>query len=82
MTTKNPRIYVTLDESDAECVLLLAKKRNLSASSMIRKMVEDSLEEFEDEQLAIRAILSEKEWIAGGRKTISHEEVCKLFDIK
>lgn len=80
MTTKTPRIYVTLSESDADCVMLLAKKWHISASNLIRKMVEDCLEKYEDEQLAMRAIEAEKDWIANGSKTISHEEIWETID--
>ena len=39
--------------------------------------MEDWLEEYEDLLLAKRADEVEKKWIAGGRKTISHEDLCQ-----
>ena len=82
MTTKSPRVYVTLNESDLECIRILAEKRKLTASNIIRNMVQDWLEHYEDEQLSLRAIEAEKEWEKGGRKTYTHEEICKIFDIQ
>jgi len=77
MTTKSPRIYVTLDPSDAEIIQILSHNEEMSMSAIIKKMVEKCIEEHEDYLLAKRADEAEKKWIEGGRKTISHEELCK-----
>ena len=51
-------------------------------SGLVRKVIEDWLEEYEDMLLARRAEEAEKEWIEGGCKTISHEELCRELGIK
>lgn len=82
MTTKNPRIQVSLNSDDLEIVHLICKKKNISMSSLVRKVLEDWLEDYEDLLLAKRAEEVEKEWIEGGCKTISHEELCRQLGIK
>jgi predicted DNA-binding protein len=54
----------------------------MSASSLVRKVIEDWLEEYEDMLLARRAEEIEKRWIENGCKTISHEEMWKRLDSK
>ena len=74
---KNPRVSVTLNQSDAEVMQLICKKKNISMSSLVKKVLEDWLEEYEDMLLARRAEEAEKEWIAGGCKTVSSEDMWK-----
>lgn len=80
MPTKNPRVNVTFNPNDYEVMEIVCKKKNLNMSALVRKVVEDWLEEYEDMLLARRAEEAEKEWIAEGRKTISHEELWKSLE--
>lgn len=82
MPAKNPRINVTFNEDDAEIIQMISKKKKMSASSLVRKVIEDWLEEYEDMLLARRAEEIEKRWIENGCKTISHEEMWKRLDSK
>lgn len=72
---RNPRINVTLNPSDVEVMQILCDKKNLSMSSLAKKMIEDWLEEYEDILLAKRAEEAEKR--AEGKPTHSFEEVWK-----
>lgn len=72
---RNPRVSVTLKNSDAKVLHLLCKKRGVSMSSMVKRMVKDWLEEYEDILLAQRAEEAEKRLAKGGRRTIRHEEL-------
>ena len=51
MTTKgkDQRIHVTFDDSTREILGLIAKKENRSLSEVVRRKVEDWLENYEDE---------------------------------
>ncbi len=80
MSTNNPRIQVTFNESDAEVIQIICKKKKISMSALVRKIVEDWLEDYEDLLLARRAEEAEKRWIKGGKKTISHEELWSKLD--
>jgi predicted DNA-binding protein len=75
MPTTNPRVNVTFSESDTEVMRMICKKKKISMSGLIRKVMEDWLEEYEDTLLAKRAEEADKKWEKGGRKTISHEEL-------
>lgn len=82
MPTHKPRINVTFNEDDVEIMQMICKKKKISMSALVRKVIEDWLEEYEDMLLARRAEEAEKEWEKSGRKTISHEELCRRLDIK
>ncbi len=82
MPTKNPRINVTFNPNDAEVLQLICDKKKMSLSGLVRKVVEDWLEEYEDILLAKRAEEVERRWIEGGMKTVSHEELCQELGIK
>jgi len=77
MPTTNPRVNVTFSESDAEMIHLICKKKKLSMSALIRRVMEDWLEEYEDMILAKRAEEAEAKWEKKGKKTLSHEELWK-----
>jgi predicted DNA-binding protein len=79
---KNPRINVTLNPSDIEVMEILCEKKQMSMSSLAKKMIEEWLEDYEDMLLARRAEEAEKRWIEGGSKTISHEELCQELGIE
>jgi hypothetical protein len=78
----NPRINITLNPSDIEAMQILCHKKQMSMSSLAKKMIEDWLEDYEDMLLAKRAEEAEKRWIAGGSQTISHEELCEELGIQ
>lgn len=78
---KSPRLQVTLNPDDLEIINLIAEKKHMSMSAVVKKVVEDWLEEYEDMLLAKRAEEAENRWIEGGRKTISHEELCRKLGI-
>ncbi len=79
---KNPRVSVTLNQSDAEVMhLLCKKKKGLTMSSLIKKMVEDWLEDYEDALLAKSVEDIEQEWEEAGKPTITHEELWKKLDM-
>lgn len=82
MPTNHPRIHVTFNSSDAEVLKLICDKKQISMSGLVRKVVEDWLEEYEDMLLAKRAQEAEEEWIAGGSKTISLEDLCQELGIE
>ena len=68
MPTSNPRVNVTFSESDAEVLQIICKKKKISKSSLIRKVMEDWLEEYEDMLLAKRAEAAEEKWKKGGQR--------------
>ena len=70
MTAKSQRINVSLDPEDLEIIHFLSQKQKLSMSSLIKKMVHEWLEEYEDMKLIRRIEKREKE----NNKLISHEE--------
>lgn len=80
MPTNNPRINVTFTESDAEMMHYICKKKKISMSALIRKVMEDWLEDYEDMLLAKRAEQAEQRWEKEGKKTISHEELWRRLD--
>lgn len=77
MPAKNPRIQVSLNESDAEILSIICKKKKISKSGLLRKVFESWLEDYEDMLLARRAEEAEAEWEKNGRETVSFEEVWK-----
>ena len=79
---RNPRINITLNVSDIEVMQILCDKKQMSMSSLAKKMIEDWLEEYEDMLLAKRAEKAEKRWIEEGSQTISHEELCQELGIE
>src|SRR5947209_4132749 len=82
MPTKKPRVNVTFNPNDAEILKLICDKKKMSLSGLVRKVVENWLEEYEDILLAKRAEEAERRWIEGGMKTISHEELCQELGIE
>ncbi len=80
MPTSNPRVNVTFNEGDVEMMQLICKKEKMSMSALIRKVMEDWLEEYEDMILSKRAQEAEERWEKKGKKTISHEELWKRLN--
>ena len=81
MPTSNPRVNVTFTESDTEMMAIICKKKKISMSGLIRKVMEDWLEEYEDMILAKRAEEAEERSKKRGRKTLSHEELWKRLSM-
>ena len=79
---RNPRINITLNPSDIEIMQILCEKKQISMSSLAKKMIEEWLEDYEDMLLARRAEEAEKRWIDEGSNTISHEELCQELGIE
>lgn len=77
MPTSNSRVNVTFSENDAELMHLICKRKKISKSSLIRKVMEEWLEEYEEMLLTKRAEEADKKWEERGKKTISHEELWK-----
>jgi predicted DNA-binding protein len=82
MPTLNPRVHVTFNPSDTEVMKLICEKKNLTMSSLVRKVIEDWLEEYEDALLAKRAEDAEKEWLENGGNTYTMEQVCQELNIE
>lgn len=75
MSAKTQRINVTFDEDDLEIIQILSRKKRMSMSGVIKHMVHEWLEEYEDMKLIQRIEKREKK----KNKLISHEE---FWDIK
>lgn len=81
MTTRNPRVNVTFNETDAHLMSIICKRKKISMSKLIRDVMEDWLEEYEEMLLAKRAEAAEEQWEKEGMKTISHEELWKKLSM-
>jgi len=80
MNTNNSRIYVSFNESDADIIKTICEKKKVSRSSLVRRVMEEWLEDYEDHLLARRAeaILDKIE--KGETRTVDHEEMWKRLD--
>ena len=74
MSAKTHRINVTLDAEDLEIIQILSQKQKLSMSSVIKRMVQDWLEDYEDMRLIHKIEEREKE----NNPLISHEEYWEI----
>lgn len=74
MRAKTHRINVTLDAQDLEIIQIISNKQKLSMSSVIKKMVQDWLEDYEDMILINKIEEREKE----NNPLISHEEYWEI----
>ena len=72
--TKTHRINVTLDAEDLEIIQILSTRQKLSMSTLIRKMVHDWLEDYEDMLLISKIEEREKE----NNPLISHEDYWEI----
>ncbi len=72
--SKTHRINVTLDAEDLEIIQILSAKKKLSMSSLIKKMVHDWLEDYEDMALIQKIEEREKE----KNPLISHEDFWEI----
>lgn len=73
MSAKTHRINVSLDVEDLEIIQIMSQKKKISMSSVIKNMVHEWLEEYEDFKLIQKIEEREKE----SNKLISHEEYWK-----
>ncbi len=74
MSAKSHRINVTLDAEDLEIIQILSNKQKLSMSAVIKKMVHDWLEDYEDMILINKIEERENE----NNPLISHEEYWEI----
>lgn len=73
MATKNPRINITISNENLEQIKILVKKRKLSASKVIKSLIDDALELQEDLYFSKLADIRERET----KKWVSHEDAWK-----
>ncbi|MGD0465860.1 MAG: CopG family transcriptional regulator [Gammaproteobacteria bacterium] len=73
MTTKNPRVNVTLDQNIVNVLASLAKKRHRSISHLIGNIIMETLERHEDKYFSALA----EELDVEGVKPISHDKAWK-----
>ena len=73
MPTTNPRINITLDESHASELNLLAQRENKSMSLLARELIFEALERREDMMLSTLA--SERD--TKNAKRVKHKDVWK-----
>lgn len=73
MTTKNPRINVTFEETTSGLLAQLAQQEHKSVAGVVRELTLEALEMREDFQLSKLAEKLDKE----GVKTYSHEATWK-----
>jgi hypothetical protein len=73
MTTKNPRINVTFEETTAGLISVLAHQEHKSISGLVRELALEALEMREDFYLSKIA----KELDVKGAKTYGHEDAWK-----
>lgn len=71
MLTAKPMIKVNFSKSDIEIMQIICKRKKISKSLLIRKVIKGWLEEYEDELLARRAEKAEEKWEKRGRKTVN-----------
>jgi len=76
MSAKTHRINVTLDAEDLEIIQILSNKQKLSMSSLIKKMVHEWLEDYEDMALIKKIEEREKE----NNPLISHGEYWEISE--
>jgi predicted DNA-binding protein len=72
MTTKNPRINVVLEQPIYNAVRKLSKKYKISMSMVIRDIVKEEIENFEDSFLG--EIASNREKTLKSDQLITHKE--------
>ena len=73
MPTSNPRVNATFSPNDTEIMHIICEKKKMSMSGLIRKVMEDWLEEQEEMILAKSTEEADVKWEKEGKKTISQE---------
>ncbi len=76
MSSKTHRINVTLDDEDLDIIQILSRKRKVSMSSVIKKMVHEWLEDYEDMKLIHKIEERENE----KNPLISHEAYWEISE--
>ena len=61
MATKNPKLKITFTTEELEIIKILDEKNHMSQSALVKKMVDDWREDYEDFLLAVRAKEAEKD---------------------
>ena len=79
MTTKNPRINVMLEEPVYDTVRRLAEKENISVSLLIRDMVKEEIERYED--IYLSNLARERKKASGKNDWISPEKMWKKMNV-
>lgn len=77
MPTSKPSVNVTFSEHDREIMDSICRKEKVSMSTLIRNVMQDWLEEYEDMILARNAEIVHEKWEKSGSRTISHKELWK-----
>jgi len=73
MSTKNPRINVTFEESTVKVLIRLAEGEDKSVASLVRELVLEALDRREDKTLSKIAEILDVE----SAKTHTHEDAWK-----
>lgn len=74
MKAKTHRINVTLDPEDLAIIQIISHKQKTSMSSIVKKMIHDCLEDYEDMLLIKKIEEREKE----NNPLISHEDYWEI----
>ena len=77
MPTKKPRLNITLESSESLLLSTLAKKQQMSVSSLAKKLILEALDRHED--MVLSKIADERMEEAEGKSQnmISHEDAWK-----
>jgi len=75
MSTKHPRVNVVLEEPVYKAVKQISRQYKISMSMVIRDMVKEEIEKYEDGYLA--AIAGERDKTSKGSKNIKHKDFWK-----
>jgi metal-responsive CopG/Arc/MetJ family transcriptional regulator len=74
VTAKNPRVNVVLEEPVYKAVKRLSAEYKISMSMVIRDMVREEVEKFEDRKMSETAKIRDK---SRGRSLLKHEDFWK-----
>lgn len=77
MPTKNPRLNITFDETQANHIASLAKQQGKSISRVAKELILEALERHEDMALSTIADTREEEAKRKSQKKISHKNAWK-----
>lgn len=73
MSTKNPRVNVTLDEESYKTLTYMAKHEKVSLSQKVKECVFRTLEEVEDRRLS--KIADERIASLNKKETLQHKDI-------
>ena len=77
MSTKNPRLNITVGEAEVSILASLAKQQNKSISLIARELILEALERHEDIALSDLSEAREKEAKKKSEKRVSHKDAWK-----